>query len=258
VLVPFVSYAKVTGETCSYPQEIISSVKENYASVLVSIPLHYRVLKVSSFELPSLRLALSSAGSLEYEDAENFYKQTGIEVAEIFGSTETGGIAIRYNSGKDNPWQPFDNIEWKVVDERLSVHSEFISPELSKDSNGFFLTEDRVEIAENNCFIHLGRADGIVKVAGKRVDLKKIENKLKKINGITDAVVVSLKTTGGRKNIIAALIDGNIDHYAVMKSVKDLVESYELPRIIKIIDKIPVTSTGKYDRQKILAILNSK
>jgi acyl-coenzyme A synthetase/AMP-(fatty) acid ligase len=258
VLVPFVSYARAIGSTCLYPQEILSSVKDNSASVLVSIPMHYRVLKISSFDLPSLRLALSSAGSLDYADAEHFFEQTGVEVVEIFGSTETGGIAIRCNSGKDKPWKAFTTIEWKIQNERLSVRSEFISPDLSKDVEGYYLTEDRVETKDNNCFIYLGRMDGIVKIAGKRVDLNKIENKLKTIDGVKDAVVVAVQSVSGRKNIIAVLVEGTIDQPALVKAAKGLLESYELPRKIKIIDKIPIASAGKYDRQMILNIINSK
>ena len=48
-----------------------------------------------------------------------------------------------------------------------------------KDADGYYITEDRVEKTGNNCFMHLGRADGIIKVAGKRVDLREIENKVK-------------------------------------------------------------------------------
>ncbi len=194
VLVPFVSSARVSGQTCTFPQEIISSIKNNLASFFVATPMHYRVLKGSSFNLPSLRFALSSGGSLDYADAEYFYKQTGVEIAEIFGSTETGGIAIRYNSGKDKSWKPFDNIEWRIQDEKLSVRSEFISPDLPKDIEGYYITEDRVENSGDNCFTHLGRADGIIKVAGKRVDLREIENKLKQIPGVADVIVISLSS----------------------------------------------------------------
>ncbi len=258
ILVPFVSSAKVIGRTCLYPQEILSAIIDNSASILVSIPMHYRILKAGSFDLPSLRLALSSGGSLDFPDAMHFYKQTGIEIAEIFGSTETGGIAIRYNSGKDKPWRIFNNIEWKVGTGKLCVRSEFISQDLLKDADGYYITEDRVEVKDGNSFNYLGRADGIVKVAGKRVDLKKVEDRLKKINGVADAVVVSMHSPGGRKNIIAAVIEGCADKPTIMKSVKDLLEPYELPRKIKIIDKIPVTSTGKYDRQKILALIHNE
>ncbi len=253
VIVPFISSAKVIGQTCAFPQEIISSIKVNSGTILVSIPVHYRVLKSSSLNFPSLRLALSSAGSLEYADAEYFFKETGIAIAEIFGSTETGGIAIRYNSGQEKALMPFKNIDWKIQDGKLSVQSDFISPELPRDAEGYYITEDRVENAGENNFMHLGRADGIVKVAGKRVDLKEVENKLKQIIGVADAVVIALPVSGGRKNVIAAIIEGCLDHKTVKKRAKELLEPYALPRKIKILEKLPVTAAGKYDRQKIMS-----
>ncbi len=257
VLIPFVSCAKVTEQIYTFPQEIISSVKKYSASVMVSIPMHYRAIQQDKLDFPSLKIALSSGGSLDFSDAKYFFEQTGVEVAEIFGSTETGGIAIRYNSGKEKPWRPFDNTDWKIVDERLRVRSEFISPDMPTDENGFYITEDRVENSGDNGFLHLGRADGIIKIAGKRIDLKEIENKLKQLPGVADAVVISMPAPGARKNEIAALIQGSIDRAAVKQSAKRMLEPYAMPRKIKIIDEMPVLSTGKHDRQKIEAILKS-
>ena len=257
VLIPYVSSARVIEQVCIFPQEIISAVNNNNTTVLVSIPIHYRVLKGSAFKLSSLKLALSSAGNLDFPDAEHFFNQTGCAVTEIFGSTETGGIATRQNSGKETAWKPLDVIEWKIENDRLRVCSEFISPDLPKDSNGFFITEDRVEKKENNKFIHLGRADGVIKVAGKRVDLKEIETALKKIPGVDDVVVVSITSSGGRKNIVAALVEGKIDQSIVKESAIQMLEPYAVPRIIRIVEKIPVLPTGKYDRVKIQSLIKS-
>ncbi|MFH0976929.1 MAG: class I adenylate-forming enzyme family protein [Spirochaetota bacterium] len=257
VIVPFISSAKTTAGIFSFPQEIISSIKKYSATVLVSVPIHYRILKGNTFSFPSLRLAISSAGTLDINDAKYFFNETGIKVAEIFGSTETGGIAIRHNSGEEMQWAPFDNIEWKIQDSRLCVRSEFTSPDLPKDKDGFFATEDRIESADNSTFAHLGRSDGIVKVAGKRVDLREIENKLKRIPGVADVIAIALPASGGRENEIAAIVEGTIDLPGLKQSAKEILEPFALPRRIKIVDKMPILSTGKYDRQKIESILKS-
>lgn len=257
VLIPYISSARVIEQVCIFPQEIITAINNNNATVLVSIPIHYRVLKGSTFKLSSLKHALSSAGNLDFPDAEYFFNQTGCSVTEIFGSTETGGIATRRNSGKETAWKPLDVIEWKIEDDRLSVCSEFISPDLPKDRIGFFITEDRIEKKGNSNFIHLGRADGVIKVAGKRVDLKEIETALKKIPGIDDVVVVSIPASGGRKNIIAALVEGKINQSVVKESALQMLEPYAVPRIIRIVEKIPVLPTGKYDRVEIQSLIKS-
>ncbi len=250
IILPFISSAKVIGKNCIYPQEIINSIKNN-ATILVGVPMHYRVLRESSFAGHSLRKAFSSAGPLDEGDVAHFYKQTGIGVTEVYGSTETGGIASRCRTDGQNSWESFSNIETEIEDELLLVKSEFISPGLPFNDNGFFVTGDRVKFDNNGNFTLLGRADGIVKVAGKRVDLMEIQNKIKNIPGVSDVVVVSIPSDSGRMNEIAALIVSKKNITELKKSVSSILEPYAVPRKIKIVDKIPLTPTGKYNRKAI-------
>ncbi|MBN2040507.1 MAG: acyl--CoA ligase [Spirochaetes bacterium] len=258
VLMPFIAGSKVTDKVCVLPSEIIANINEYSASVMISIPLHYRALKGSDFKVPSLRAVLSSGGNLDIEDAKAFYKQTGVEVLEIFGSTETGGIATRYNSGADIPWRIMDNKEWKIKSEQLCIKSTFISPDVPKDNDNFFMTGDRVEKIDDSSFKHLGRSDGIIKVAGKRVDLDEVENVLKKIPEVNDAVVIAIPVTSGRENDIVAVIEGSADLSSIRQKAVKMLEPYSVPRKIKIVEKIPVLSTGKYDRLKIQSLFTAK
>ncbi|MCP4754105.1 MAG: acyl-CoA synthetase, partial [Proteobacteria bacterium] len=174
VLIPLISSAGVLDDICTFPKEISSAIEKHSATVLAAVPLHYRVLHSHGIPGSSLRLAFSSAGVLAEGDNDAFFKQNGISVVEIYGSTETGGIASRRRTKGEAGFTPFDNIVWKIVDERLHVQSEFISPEIKKDSNGFFKTGDRARIIDENSFRLLGRSDAVTKVGGKRVDLDEI------------------------------------------------------------------------------------
>ena len=171
ILIPFVSSAGVVAEICTFPQEIRNALQNHSATILVSVPMHYRILRGGEIPGDSLRIAFSSAGKLNKKDGNYFHKQTGVDLVEIYGSTETGGIASRCQAANEAAMEPFDVVDWKVVDERLCVRSAFISPEIPRDSEGFFMTGDRVRNDDNNKFLLLGRVDGIVKVGGKRVDI---------------------------------------------------------------------------------------
>ena len=254
ILVPFVSGASVLSATPLFPNEIIKYIIEGKPSILISVPPHYRALNGSEIKKYSLRLAFSSAGSLNQNDAAYFADKTGIEVNEIYGSTETGGIATRkISDGTD--FSVFSGIEFSVKDERLLVKSEFISQSLPVDEDGFFLTGDRVELLYNGKFMLLGRADGIVKVGGRRVDLAEIQNRIKKIPGVKDAVVVSVPVPGGRENVISALIEGDIDVQTIRNALMSQLEPYAVPKKIKVVEKIPLTSAGKYNKTEIDKLL---
>jgi len=77
ILAPFVSQARVLSEVYTFPQEIISTINRHRATVLVSVPIHYRSLKVDNLSAPSLKIAFSSSGLLNRSDAAHFLKKNG-------------------------------------------------------------------------------------------------------------------------------------------------------------------------------------
>jgi len=260
VLVPFAARAQILPDIYTFPQEIISAISKHAATVLISVPAHYRSLKTDDLSVPSLKIAFSSSGALNRADAAHFYKKTGVGVAEIYGSTETGGVATRNISENTESWKPFDVVDWKIdgLDgRRLCIKSDFASEELPRDAEGFCMTGDEAATDKDNRFSLLGRADGIVKVAGKRVDLIEVQNKIKTLPGVQEAVVISLPTEKGRESVIAALVVGDLTEAELRKMMKYLLEPYAIPRRIKIVSHIATTATGKFDRRTIEQILLS-
>ena len=258
VLVPFVSQAKVLSDIYTFPQEIISTTNKHKATVLVSVPIHYRSLKVNTLSTPSLKAAFSSAGALNRSDAIYFQKNTGLGITEIYGSTETGGIAARSLSEHTESWKPADVVSWRLSGKRLSIKSPFVSVEMEKDADGFCITGDEVQPEKDNRFILLGRADGIVKVAGKRVDLLDVQNKILTLPTVIDALVIALPAEKGRESVIAALVACQLNEIQLKKMMLEKLEPYAMPRRIKIVPSITRTAAGKIDRQKIEQIFLSE
>ncbi|KJR97487.1 MAG: hypothetical protein VR65_24310 [Desulfobulbaceae bacterium BRH_c16a] len=253
VVLPLVSSATVISETPSFPNEIVSVAKDREVTLLASVPVHYRVLRDKKM---ALRLAFSSAGMLDREDNEEFCRQNTAGVVEVYGSTETGGIATRNRSLGEEYFTPFPTIDWKIVEERLAVHSPYVSPDLPVDAAGFFTAGDRVEARGTGRFSLKGRADTVTKVGGKRVDLEEINLLIKNDSGVTDCVVMALPEAGGRGHRIGALIQGEtVDTTTIQKMLAESLEPYALPRRIKKVDRIPVTTNGKYDWSAIVRLL---
>jgi len=255
VLLPFVSQAQVLRRTCTFPREILSGLRNEKATVLVSVPAHYRALRSEGLQRFSLRLALSSAAPLDGGDADFFLQKTGLAITEIYGSTETGGMAIRSHGSDHGSWEPFSCIDWKIRSDRLCVRSDFISPDLPCDADGFFMTADRVAETEGKRFRVLGRADRIVKIAGKRVDLEEIREKILKIPGVKDAYVTSAPREGARQAEIAALVASDLAGRKLGAAIRSLDAPYGSPRRIRVVKTIPVLPNGKIDRQRVDELL---
>ena len=251
VLAPFLAHARVLPDIYTFPQEIISTINKYGATVLISVPVHYRALKVDNLSVSSLKRAFSSAGALDRLDAVYFRKSTGLGITEIYGSTETGGIAARSINEQTESWKPADVVSWRISGRRLAVRSPFVSAEMERDSEGYFITGDEARADKDNRFILLSRSDGIVKVAGKRVDLLDVENKIKTLPMVSDAVVLALPTDKGRGNVIAAVVACDLTETHLKKLLMDILEPYAVPRRIKIVSSIVRTATGKIDRRQI-------
>jgi acyl-coenzyme A synthetase/AMP-(fatty) acid ligase len=72
------------------------------------------------------------------------------------------------------------------------------SPFLHPSEARPFLTADRITKLDARRFVHLGRSDGVVKVAGVRVSLAEVEQKLLGIEGVTDAAALAVEVGGPR------------------------------------------------------------
>ena len=256
VILPLVSSATVVAATPSFPGEIVEAAEEHEVTILASVPVHYRVLRDRKIsEENALRLAFSSAGMLDADDNLAFSKTNGIGVVEVYGSTETGGIATRNRALGEDFFTPFPTIAWKVAGDRLAVRSPYISPDLPVDGEGYFIAGDRVE-ARGAQFSLQGRADSVTKVGGKRVDLEEIGQLIKGEAGVTDCVVMALPETGGREHRIGALIQGDAaDLEGIRKKLSETLEPYALPRRLKKVERLPMTQNGKYDWAAIVQLL---
>ncbi len=249
VLLPFVAGARVSSDMPYFPREISAALDRTKATVFIGSPMHYRALSASSFRTKHLRQAFSSGGFLEESHSLHFTNATGAGVSEIYGSTETGGIATRCRAQGQAAWQPFSCIRWAVIRDRLAVASLFLSPNLRLNKQGFFTTGDIASDPGDGTFVLHGRADGIIKIGGKRVDLTAIEQKIKSLSGIEDAWVLPLPSRPGREHDIAALVVTEKPILMLRKIFARVLEPTHVPRRIIRVPSLPTTPSGKRDRQ---------
>jgi acyl-coenzyme A synthetase/AMP-(fatty) acid ligase len=253
VIMVLVAGATVLADSPSFPGEIVDCARRNRATVLAAVPAHYRVLREKSLHL---RLAFSSAGMLDPEDATEFARHNPAGIVEVYGSTETGGIATRVRARGEDNFTPFSLVRWKSAEGRLAVASPYLSPELPLDEEGFFTTGDRIAADALGGFALKGRVDAITKVGGKRVDLGEIRRLLKEDPKVSDCFVLALPEASGREHRICAMVEGEgVDCQALLRALGLALEPYALPRLLRKVDKIPMTASGKYDRAAIIALL---
>jgi acyl-coenzyme A synthetase/AMP-(fatty) acid ligase len=253
ILLPAVSGASVVQEIPRFQGEIEKALQEYRVTVFAGAPAHYRALKGRALPGHCLRLAVSSGGMLPEEDSLWFSSRTGVCVTEVYGSTETGGVALRGRADGENHWTPFECVRWKILGDRLAVKSPFLSPRIERDEDGFFLTADRACGERSGRFELLGRTDGIVKVAGKRVSLDEVEARIRALDSVRDAYVLALSSGTMRESEVVCLVvpQGEVSREEdVREALRSVLEPSALPRRMRWVREIPLTAAGKRDREE--------
>lgn len=94
--------------------------------------------------------------------------------------------------------------------------------------------------------LYEGRVDKQVKVRGYRIEILEIENTLKKIDGIKDAVVIVKKSSQGASYLAAFLI-GTFNENEIVDELSKTLPYYMIPEFFISMESIQLTHSGKVD-----------
>jgi o-succinylbenzoate---CoA ligase len=183
-------------------------------------------------------------GSMISKSLEQELKKLRTKVYETYGMTET----ITHIAAKEIGEQSFTVLPNVTIsyDDRncLVIHAPRISDEI-------IITNDLVELTNENQFVFLGRFDNIVNSGGIKLIPEQIEKKLAgKIEG---RYFVTGKKDEELGEKLILIIEG--EEQEIEKSVFEDLDKYEKPKEIHFVPKFKETENGKIMRKETLAIV---
>lgn len=224
-------------------------------TTLVSSPAHLARLPhlVDLDRAPRPRTVFSSGGPLAPSDVPA-WEPSG--VVEIYGSTETGGIAWRRQDGTpaSREWMPFPDVALAIQpDSALMVTCFRAGP-------GTVRMEDGAAASGGGRFRLLGRLDRIVKLHEKRISLPEVEAALEAHPWVSRAAVVLLE--GPRPCLGAVLVlDGAAPAGAAPGALRDHLasrfEATALPKRWRLVDELPRDDRGKLTVRALAALFEA-
>ena len=100
-----------------------------------------------------------------------------------------------------------------------------------------------------------GRRDHQVKLHGHRIELGDVEANLCALEGVRDAVALPVVRNGEVDSLAAFVIALSAGSESDVRSLRarlgDRVPPYMLPRVVRFVDRFPMTANGKIDRLKL-------
>jgi acyl-coenzyme A synthetase/AMP-(fatty) acid ligase len=231
------------------PNDLLELMDEH--TLVVTTPLYIKALnKMEKHKDLSKSLFVSSTAPLDHADIITFNHKFNTSIMQIFGSTETGGIA--YKIDDEALWLPFEQVEIDVnTNDELKVKSPFISDVIYengfKKTFGEIQTFDYVEIKEER-FKLIGRSSKIFKLAGKRYSTIQIENILESLDDVKNVLVFVERD---KESLRGEYLDISIEstNHRTAKEIKTILKQRlsNLKFSIKLhyVDKIPTNQVGK-------------
>jgi malonyl-CoA/methylmalonyl-CoA synthetase len=121
--------------------------------------------------------------------------------------------------------------------------------------DGVFTTDDLVELREDGEVAITGRASELINTAGKKVNPREVEQVLLQIDGVREAKVYG-EAAGARGEVVAAAVVASPDvtREQIRAFCLEHLSPHKVPRIVKLIESIPVDERGKVKRAVLAAL----
>lgn len=270
VLWPLAAGRPIGRKRLLYPEDILQTLSEQ-PCILVTTPAHLKRLgshldwsKVHA----CLRMVFSSGGPLPSHVSMDAARTLGVTPIEVFGSSETGGIAWRCQENEQQDWTALKGVKWRLIDGCLSISSPWMP------DDAWWNTTDLAAATSTGSFRLLGRQDHIVKIEEKRISLTAIERALMTTPWVQEARVVVIPTAIGDRAgavIVAsqaglAVLQQQAPHAqtqgrrALIKMLRDVLQTscdpLALPKRWRFIDALPVDAQGKTSTRLLTALFD--
>ncbi|MDR0502313.1 MAG: AMP-binding protein [Treponema sp.] len=256
ILLPFTAAVPFRRNRIEFPDEFEKLTGAQY--MIITVPAFLKriveIEKHSGIHLNSPWI-FTSGGVLSPETAKLTSQIFGFWPVEVYGSTETSGIAWRQSSNGPE-WTAFDNAQLsRNEDGCLVIRSPYI-----KESSGF-ITADMADMLEDGRFILKGRTDSVVKIEEKRVSLTEMEERILQSGLVSDVSVIAMEDK--RQYLAAAVVFNdtgkekflNMEKNAVNKFWREyLIKYFEnlvIPKKWRYPDAFPLNSQGKKQKEDI-------
>jgi acyl-coenzyme A synthetase/AMP-(fatty) acid ligase len=239
VMLPLVHGIPVLDKRPLLPADVRAAFAGAPAGAWIATPMHLRSLVQSAVAVPSCCVVIASTMPLTQAVARQSEQLVQAPVLEIYGSTETGALAMR-RTARGTAWRPMDGVQLEAGDDAmLGRGSHFASP---------VKLLDELLLEPDGTFTLLGRQSDLVKIAGRRASLAGLDLMLQDLPGLEDGVFY-LPATGNPTERLCLIHSGPpLDRAATRRWLRERLDPVFLPRAFIRVDRLPRGDNGKLRR----------
>ena len=243
--------------------------------------LHQMILDKQATEVapPTLRFTRSCSSAMSPALMQRLEDVYGVPLLEAYGMTEAS------HQMASNPLPPQARVpgtvgvstgtEIRVVDGEgadvpVGSSGEVVirgsgvtpgylnNPDANKEAfrDGWFRTGDRGTLEDGYLRLQ-GRIKEMILRGGENISPYEIEGVLLTHSAVTDAVCFAVTDElYGEEVEAAVVVRGPIEERALREFCRERLAAFKVPKIIRIVEQIPRTPTGKLQRRRVAALLD--
>ena len=271
-----------------YAGDMLKLIESEQITTFCAPPTIYKYFvreDISKYNLNNLCYVTTAGEPMPAEVSQKFTDMTGMVIREGFGQTETAlqictstaDAQVKGSIGYASPLYDIrlvdesgNEVPEGEVGEIVIVPKKDMAPigifkgylgdeDLYKDIwyGGVYHTRDKAKKDKNGAFYFVGRNDDVIKSSGYRIGPSEVEDILMRHPAVFECAVTAYpsKTRG---SLVKASVILSEDYKPDNKLATELQEYvkkraaiYKYPRIVKFVNDLPRTTTGKISRAKI-------
>jgi len=224
-----------------YPADIAAGLgRLPRPRALVTTPVHRRQLDPRAEQRPQVDLLLCSTAPLARQLAADAERRFEARLLEIYGSTETGQIAIRRTTHTPE-WQLWTGVSLELEADGSRARGGHIEQPT--------LLPDVLEMTGPASFLLHGRASDLVNIAGKRSSLAYLNHQLNSIPGVEDGAFFHgaepSDSHTGVARVAACVVAPALDAARLLEALRERIDAVFLPRPLLFVARLPRNDSGK-------------
>jgi acyl-coenzyme A synthetase/AMP-(fatty) acid ligase len=242
VMLPLVFGTPVLDRRPLLPADVHAAFEQGPRGVWIATPMHLSGLARSAGPMPSCAFAIVSTMPLGHALARQSEHLLRAPVLEVYGSTETGALAMR-RTAHETRWLPLEGVQLERVEgDTLARGAHFESP---------VTLLDELVVEPGGTFALLGRQADLIKIAGRRASLAGLNLLLQDLPGFEDGVFYMPATGDPAERLCLIYAGAPLDRAATRRWLRTRLDPAFLPREFIRLDRLPRNENGKLRRHSL-------
>jgi acyl-CoA synthetase (AMP-forming)/AMP-acid ligase II len=248
------------------PQSVVNLCNRFSCTVAPLIPMVFdHLITAGDGSFQTVRTFLSAGAPLPPSVSRKFRERFGVPIHTFYGCSECGGITYDREGAaveRGTVGRAMENVTLTSKRGRLAVRGDNVALGYLHDAatfqpfdEGVFITDDLVDIRDDGEIAITGRASELINTAGKKVNPREVEQVLLQIDGVREAKVYG-EPAGARGDVVAAAVVASADvtREQIRTFCLSHLSPHKVPRIVKLIESIPVDERGKVKRAALAGL----